>query len=299
MNKIPVILSTDIGTDIDDTWALAFLLKCPELTPVMILTTTGNTLYRAKLVAKFLEKAGRTDIPIGIGIPFSDKQKFQEKWIKDYSLKKYPGKIYKNGIQAMINFIMSSHEKITVISIAPLPDIAKAITIKPEIINKIRFVGMHGSIYRGYDGKKQPDAEANVKYHNKDCIKVFSKLKDITITPLDTCGIVRLDGKLYKKVLKSNDSLIKAIIENYHIWYNNVSWEVNCNPYINTSVLFDTVAVYLAFSEKFLKIKNIKIKITENGFILPDKNGVLVRAALNWENLKKFKSFLVERLIKK
>jgi len=28
--KIPVILDTDIGEDIDDTWALGLLLKCPE-----------------------------------------------------------------------------------------------------------------------------------------------------------------------------------------------------------------------------------------------------------------------------
>ncbi len=30
-DKIPVILDTDIGSDIDDTWALAMMLKSPEL----------------------------------------------------------------------------------------------------------------------------------------------------------------------------------------------------------------------------------------------------------------------------
>ena len=37
---IPVILDTDIGLDIDDVWALAFLLKCPEL-DVKLITTYG------------------------------------------------------------------------------------------------------------------------------------------------------------------------------------------------------------------------------------------------------------------
>ncbi|MEI6563560.1 MAG: hypothetical protein WCO42_04540 [bacterium] len=32
---IPVILDTDIGTDIDDTWALAMLLRCPDM-PLLI-----------------------------------------------------------------------------------------------------------------------------------------------------------------------------------------------------------------------------------------------------------------------
>jgi inosine-uridine nucleoside N-ribohydrolase len=27
----PVVLDTDIGLDVDDVWALAFLLRCPEL----------------------------------------------------------------------------------------------------------------------------------------------------------------------------------------------------------------------------------------------------------------------------
>ncbi len=31
VGRIPVILDTDIGGDIDDTWALGLLLKSPEL----------------------------------------------------------------------------------------------------------------------------------------------------------------------------------------------------------------------------------------------------------------------------
>ena len=53
--KIPVILDTDIGEDIDDTWAMGFLLKCPELDVKLITTATDDTFLKAKLVAKFLE----------------------------------------------------------------------------------------------------------------------------------------------------------------------------------------------------------------------------------------------------
>ena len=42
---IPVIVDTDIGHDVDDVWALAFLLRCPELDVKLITTTTGDTLY--------------------------------------------------------------------------------------------------------------------------------------------------------------------------------------------------------------------------------------------------------------
>jgi hypothetical protein len=66
--RIPVILDTDIGDDIDDTWALAMVLKCPELDLKLVVGDQRKSLYRAKLIAKFLERAGRTDIPVGVGL---------------------------------------------------------------------------------------------------------------------------------------------------------------------------------------------------------------------------------------
>ena len=64
---IPVILDTDIGDDIDDTWALTMLLKSPLLDLKLVTTTRGKAEYRGKLVAKILTAAGRTDVPVGLG----------------------------------------------------------------------------------------------------------------------------------------------------------------------------------------------------------------------------------------
>ena len=64
---IPVILDTDIGSDIDDTWALAFALRCPELDLRLVVTDRGHPQYRAKLACRILEAAGRTDIPVALG----------------------------------------------------------------------------------------------------------------------------------------------------------------------------------------------------------------------------------------
>jgi inosine-uridine nucleoside N-ribohydrolase len=42
VSKIPVILDTDIGGDIDDAWALALILKSPELDLKMLVTDTRS-----------------------------------------------------------------------------------------------------------------------------------------------------------------------------------------------------------------------------------------------------------------
>jgi len=58
--SVPVILDTDIGDDIDDTWALALLLRSPEVDLRLVTTDYGNTVYRARVAARLLEVAGRT-----------------------------------------------------------------------------------------------------------------------------------------------------------------------------------------------------------------------------------------------
>jgi len=50
--KILVILDTDIGIDIDDTWALGLLLKCPEL-DVKLITTTSEDSHEQYLLNSY------------------------------------------------------------------------------------------------------------------------------------------------------------------------------------------------------------------------------------------------------
>src|SRR5215831_13245442 len=89
--SIPVILATDIGDDIDDTWALGLLLKCPELDLKLVVTEYGKAEYRAKLLAKFLQTTGRAQVPVAVG-PEGEPhgEGGQAAWVKDYDLSSYP-----------------------------------------------------------------------------------------------------------------------------------------------------------------------------------------------------------------
>ena len=64
MDKIKIILDTDIGTDIDDALALAYLLMKPECELMGITTVTGEAKTRAKLASVICKAANRGDIPI-------------------------------------------------------------------------------------------------------------------------------------------------------------------------------------------------------------------------------------------
>lgn len=289
-----VILDTDIGDDIDDTWALMLLLSSGKVNLKMIVTSCDDTETKVLLVAKMLERVNRTDIPIGKGIKTSDKKINQGKWIEGYSLEKYPGRIYENGIEKMVEIIRNSPEKTTLCVIGPMTNIAKALEIAPDIGEKARIVTMAGSIYKGYGGKEGRDCEYNVCRDSESARRVFSAPWDITMIPLDTCGTIVLKGNKFKQIVDSDSPYAQVVIENYNVWTNRGHY-----PSDESSVLFDTLAVYCTWSEDVVELENIHISIDQEGKTIPNDTGKSVSCALRWKDKERFENELVRNLTKK
>jgi inosine-uridine nucleoside N-ribohydrolase len=295
---IPVILDTDIGNDIDDTWALAFLLNSPELDLKLVVSDDGDTRQRAKILAKYLEVAERTDVPVGVGKFFGENQEMpQGPWVKDYELADYPGTVHEDGVGALIDTIMGSPEPITLICIGPVPNILEALKREPKIAKKARFVGMHGAVYKGYGDSPKVEAEYNVYKDVAACQAAFTADWDITITPLDTCGIVMLKGEHYQSVRRCETPMMKALMENYRIWLVKNTWYKDDVFDVKSSTLFDLVAVYLAFSDETLVMKDLGIRVTDKGFTVVDETAKHMNVAIDWKDMAAFEDLLVERLI--
>ena len=165
-----------------------------------------------------------------------------------------------------------------------------------RIAERVRFVGMHGSIRRGYGGSEGAIAEYNVACDPQACREVFAAQWDVTITPLDTCGIVRLAGEKYQAVRNCDDPLIQAVIENYQIWIKNATWAQGLDLATESSILFDTVAVYLAFSEELLVMEKLGIRVTDLGYTIVDDRANPINCAVDWKDLSAFEDFLVRRM---
>lgn len=297
--KTPLYLQTDIGGDIDDFWALAMLLKQPWLDLRMVLTDTGHTVYRAAIVAKLLELAGRDDIVVGAGlVAWPDgHNKTQGEWVKDYDVRKYRG-YTDDGIGRFIEMVKAEPGPVTLVAIGPATSLAEALRRAPEIAGKINFVGMFGSVYKGYNGKATPDAEYNVYIDVAAAKTVFSaNWLSAAITPLDTCGLVRLEGDLYKRIEDSADPIVKAVAEAYHGWLAFQQGGTLKAPPAASSVLFDTVAMHMASSYEFLKMEEIKLVVDDKGFTRPDPAGKPFNVAVDWTDLKAYCNFLVDTLL--
>ncbi|MHC4712842.1 MAG: nucleoside hydrolase [Planctomycetota bacterium] len=286
---VPVILDTDIGGDIDDTWALGMLLGLSQrVDPRLVVTATSDTRARAALVAKILERLGRSDIPVGIGARDDDQPLAQAAWVGDWKLSDYTGPVREDGIAAMIEAVLDSPRPVTIVAIGPQTNIAEALRREPRIAESARFVAMAGGVYQGYGGKGTRDAEYNIRHDVAAAREVLAAPWQITWTPLDTCRTVVLSGEKYIRVRDSSAPIARVVIENYDAWTHRGGFAAD-----SSSVLFDTVAVYLAFDESLLEMKTVGITIDDEGHTLPDENGRPVRCGLAWKDRAAFDELLI------
>lgn len=292
--RVPVILCTDIGDDIDDTWALVMLLKSPELDLRLVTTTYGKSDYRGRLIAKLLTVAGRTDVPVGLGAGGREGTGGQEAWVRDFRLESYAGKVREDGARAMVEEINRSRQPLTLICIGPSTTVAEALRLDPGIAAKALFVGMQGSIRKGYDGGA-PCPEWNVTADVPAARgALLAPWKRTVITPLDTCGLVRLTGDTFRALRASPDPLIRALMENFRLWAKKAA----VDELTQSSVLFDTVAIYLAYPgpKPLLSMEELALVVTDDGMTRLDPSGARMSVAAAWTDLTEYARMLALRL---
>ena len=293
-----VILDTDLGTDIDDTWALGMLLASPEVSLEAVITAHADTPHRAAIVTKLLDTWGRADVPVGIGMRGADlERRPQAAYLDGYGVDDYPGSVVEDGIGLLIDKVMSTPEPILV-AIGPATNIAAALAREPRIAERARFIGMHGSIRRGYRGSDDPQPEYNVFIDAEAFRAVLAAPWDITLTPLDTCGIVYLKDAKYAAVRDSEHAIAREVIANYRAWCEAV--ELGDRAERRSTTLYDTVAVLLAFGsthlERYVEMEDVPIVVRDDGLTAETETGRVVHAAMGWRDLAGFEDLLVERI---
>ena len=300
----PVILDTDIGTDIDDTWALAMLLASPELDLRLVTCVSGDVRYRAELCAGLLSVAGRRDVPIGLGIGGAMKLPDilqgtpQIGFAGAQALVGYP-QVRDDGVDAIIELIMASTEQVTIIAIGPLTNIAEALRRRPEITQRATLVGMHGSVRVGYRGVATPSAEYNVFADVAAAQVALSAPWEKLITPLDSCGNVVLKEGAYRRfhefATDHPGSMAAAVLENYRLWLKALGAPEDRLTERSTT-LYDTVAIYLAIETEWLQMETLPIRVHDAGFTLAQFDGALMQVATGWRDYDRFEQLLLDRL---
>ena len=238
--KIPVILSTDIGNEIDDQWAVTYLLLQPRFQVLGIMSAhapsiaapAGYTSYRI-LVDVVENRIGMRHHPPlieGGSEPLQDAKTPREspavKFIIEQSQR------------------FSSTRRLTVLMIGAATDVASAILIDPTIVDRIRVIQM------GFTDE-QGGEEFNIANDVHAARAILNSSVPLVIGPGNVCrASLSLKFDQAKQMLANHGAIGAWLWEEYQAWYFRFVKPLRVNDFSKPWVIWDdiTLAYVLGFT---------------------------------------------------
>ena len=285
-----VILDTDIGDDIDDAFALALLLRSPEVKLLGVTTAFGDTELRARLVDRYLAAVGRNNIAVMAGVETPASNVFTQ---AAYA-KQEPGRKHGDAIAFLLREIAAHPGQVTLIAIGPLFNEQAAIERDPATFRKLkRVVLMGGSIYRGYGDANPggvippPSSEWNIRCDPAGARALLASGVPVFMLPLDSTQI-HLTPEELATVLAHGSPVTDQLTLLYHQWTGATTWKM--------PTLFDPVAAATAILPDLCPMQSMHVEVDDQGFTRPTSGSPNVQVCLKSDQ-DAFLKFLLDRIL--
>lgn len=192
MDKKRIIIDCDPGTD--DAVALLLAFQADNLDVQAITTVAGNTVVEKTSVnaLKIAELAGR-EIKVAKGAGRAIMTPFVDTGGEDFhgadglgnvGLPEPKSRLYeKNAAETIYEVASSSPNKIYIVAVGPLTNVALALLCYPELKEKIERIVIMGGVWLG--GNASPVAEANILHDPEAAHIVFTSGIPVTMCGLD------------------------------------------------------------------------------------------------------------------
>ena len=268
-----VLLDTDIGSDIDDCLALAYLLKEPECQLVGITTVSGEASKRAAMVDAICRNVGVTDVPIYPGLekpllgPQRQPRAQQASRLADLDCRTEFAE--NQAIDFMRRTIRENPGEISLVAIGPLTNVAVLFSIDPEIPSLLKeLVLMCGDFLR-----EEAAAEWNARLDVLAAAIVYgAKVPIHRSIGLNVTTQVKMDREQMEKYFVSDVlSPVKCFAD---VWFENKQYMIYHDP----------LAAMTAFDENICTFKKCRASVVmpgnaDEGKILIDCEGQDVEVA--------------------
>lgn len=197
----PILFDTDIGSDIDDAVALAYLLKQKDCELLGITTVTGDTQKRAALAELICHASGRESVPIHAGLTGPLLAGPGQPNVPQYdAVKDRPHHLDHptDAIDFLRRTIRSRPGEITLLAVGPMTNIGALFAMDPEIPSLLKRIVLMCGVFTGranhgpgaveWNALCDPYATALVyKYAQNNLLSVGLDVTTLCKLPADEC----------------------------------------------------------------------------------------------------------------
>jgi purine nucleosidase len=310
---VPIILDTDIGTDVDDAYALVLAARSPQLDLRAVTTVYGNVALRSAMTRKLLLMMGREEVLVasGEGKPWDGKEIHWGGWEGKGVLvegETVTG-VSQNRASDLIGELLSrTEEKMVIISVGGLTNIAVALRKQPSLQMKIeRFVIMGGSV-RPFvlEGSKIPEKlETNLHHDVEAAALVLQSGVPITLVPAEVTFQAKLFLKDFDRIRNASSPLARSMSYMTQDFGSRLkifmkSFGVDQYYADMATLLHDPLAVYTLVDPSMMKTERVKIRIetgAETIRTIEDQRGTIAIDLVTEVDAPRFSKVVADRVL--
>jgi purine nucleosidase len=257
--RVPVLLDTDIGTDIDDAYALALIMRSPELELLGVTTVSGDAVARARLAAKLLAIEGgqAARIPVYAGMTTAPQYIKQTEWAAGFTS---PALHTAGGVEFLRAQIEARPGQITLIAVGELTNVAALLTSSPGIAGKIKRIAlMGGAVRRGGQPGSKPQPEWNIKSNAAAAQTVFASGVPLLVGPLDATADLKLSPEHRVRIFGRGTPLTDALGALDYVWTHTNTWKGA------TPILFDLLPIAALYQPDIATFEALHVAVEQDG----------------------------------
>jgi len=231
--KIPVVLSTDVGNEIDDQWAVTYLLLQPRFQVLGIMSAhaptiaapAGQTSHRILIDVVENRLGMRTHPPLieGGSWPLKDAKTPQSSPAVRFLIEK--SRTFSRG------------NRLNVLMIGAATDVASAILLDPTIVDRIVVVQM------GFTDE-QGGEEFNIANDLNAVQAILDSRVPLVIGPGNVCrASLSLNFEQARAMLEKRQAVGGWLWEEYQAWYFRVVKPLRVNDFSKSWVIWDNITL--------------------------------------------------------
>ena len=254
MQKVKLLIDTDMGADVDDSLTLYAATKYPEVELVGVTTVFGNVTERGRLAKKLFSLCG-VSVPVYCGSADALEKKkdanaktmlFEEDLLNPAYTPK------DGGVEFILESVEKYGEELTILAIGPLTNVALAIEKAPKTMAKVgKIVLMGGTFFA-------PTPEWNIFCDPLAAEKVFGSGLNVYCVGTDVTHKTRLPYNLQEEILSyaETDGARGWVAKHAKIWMDTRKFAIT---------LHDPLAFYAILHPEWLHFKKQRIAVEYTG----------------------------------
>jgi pyrimidine-specific ribonucleoside hydrolase len=301
-----VVIDTDMA--LDDVMAILYLLERPDIR-IDAITVSGTgvaycqagTRHALGLVAL----VGANEIPVACGreTPLKGSNAFPEKWRKaangslglEWTV---TGQVSdRSAVELLTSTLEASPDRVVLITLGPLTNLAEALEAKPALAGKIRMtyvmggaLNVPGNVTDDPQGSANRTAEFNLYVDPYAANIVFRSGAPITLVPLDATNQAPID-RFFADAVKTDLATPAA---------NAVRQLFEANPFLyqrGDYYWWDPLTAVIATDETISLFETLRVRVREEhgeetGRTLVTEDGAPLRVAMRVDHNKFEQIFL-------